>query len=113
MPLWSSEKFDLLVAFVRTQDEAERRLLAGFQFVLLQPAQVQFHLPLVPRLEFAELQVHGDEAAEFAVIECRPRRGDLGVDGDPLRRATKQKPGPEFEHEPPDLADRGSIGLSS
>ena len=43
----------LLVRLVGAEDQAQRRLLAGLRLVLLEPPEVELHLPLVGRLERA------------------------------------------------------------
>src|SRR5260370_41808174 len=51
------------------QDQAERRLLSGFLFVFLQPAQVELHLSLVGSFELAEFQFDRDQPPQATMIE--------------------------------------------
>jgi hypothetical protein len=50
------EQLDPLVALVRTQDQPDRGLLPRLHLVLLQPSEIQLHLPLVGGLEALKLE---------------------------------------------------------
>jgi hypothetical protein len=63
------EQFDLLMFLARTQDDPERCGLAGFGFVPLEPAQVQFHLAFKFCFKFTDLQVDHHQAFELAAVE--------------------------------------------
>jgi hypothetical protein len=63
------EQFDLLAFLARTQDDPEWRGHAGFGFVTLKPAQVQFHLAFEFRYKLTDLEVNYHQAFELAVVE--------------------------------------------
>ena len=63
------KKFDLFGLFPSTQDDTEGRVLAGLLFMFGKPAEVEFHLSFVFRLEVAEFEIDGDEAFQSTMIE--------------------------------------------
>ena len=49
------EQLDMFFGLASAQDQPQRRLLAGPGLVLLKPAEIQFHLPLVGGSNFSIL----------------------------------------------------------
>ena len=68
-----SQQPDVLLRLPGAKDQADGRLFVGVGLVLLEPAEVQFHLPLVGGLEPTELQVDGHQPPQPPVIEQRSR----------------------------------------
>ena len=93
------QQFNLLRAFVRAQNDAER---SGFPILGLvpgQPAQIKLHLPLVLRLEAALLQVHCDQASELSVIEEQIDVEVGPIELNPLLSGNEGETGAQFEQE--------------
>src|SRR5208282_4240777 len=63
------EQLDMFFGLASAQDQPQRRLLAGPRLVLLKPAEIQFHLPLVGRSELFGLEFYRDKPAKAAVVE--------------------------------------------
>src|ERR1035437_8372831 len=52
-----------------TEDHPQWPSLLRLTSIPLQPALLEFHLAFVRGLELADLQVNGDQAAQFSVVE--------------------------------------------
>ena len=61
--------YSLLMVLLAAQDKPNGRLLSRPALIPVQPAQIQFHLALVSRIEAAQLQLNGHQAAQAAVVE--------------------------------------------
>ncbi|CAN5780561.1 hypothetical protein BH23GEM6_BH23GEM6_00280 [soil metagenome] len=59
----------MLFRLIRAQDETDRRLFAWELFMILEPLEVEFHLPLICGLEASQLEVDGDEPPQSPVEE--------------------------------------------
>jgi hypothetical protein len=106
------QQLDLLVVLVRAQDEPERRVLVGLPLVLVQPAQVQLHLPLVARIEAAELQLHGDERAQPAVEEEQVEVVVVRADRHALLPRDEAEALPQLQQEALQLPQDGRLQLA-
>jgi len=93
------QQFDLFGAGRFTQDQAERRVFAGLAFVAVEVAEVEFHLAFEGGFELAELQVEGDEPAQFAMVEEKVAGEVFAIDDDSLLASDEGEAGTEFEQE--------------
>ena len=105
------KQLDLLVSLVGTEDQPDRGLFPRFHLVLFQPPEVELHLPLVGSLEPLELEVHGDQAAKFPVVEQEVDVEILPVDHDPLLSGNKREANSEFEDELFHLPEDGRLEI--
>ena len=65
----AQEQFDVLMLLGRAKDEAHRLVLALAPVVLLEPREIQVHLPFVGCDERPNLEVNGHEAAQATMVE--------------------------------------------
>ena len=93
----------MLLALAGAEDEAQRLRLSRFALMPLQPAQVQLHLPLVRRLEVAELQVDRHQPLQLPVIEEQVEVVIPGVDLHPLLACDEAEAAAQLEDERLDL----------
>src|ERR1039458_8966400 len=93
------EQRDVFLAFAGAKDHAQRFGLVRFASMPLEPAQVEFHLAFIRCLEFAELQVDRDQAAELAVVKQQVQVVIPVVDLHPLLAGHETEFHPQFEDE--------------
>jgi len=104
-------QFDVLAGLAGAGDQAEWGFLAGSHLLPLQPAEVEFRLPLVGRLEAAEFQVDGDEPAQAAVVEKQVEVVVVAVDGDALLPGDEGGAAAGFEDERLQFAEDAGLDV--
>ncbi len=57
------EQFDMLLILTGAEDQPDRRFVIGLALIASEPRQVQLHLTFVCRLEVANLEFDGHQAA--------------------------------------------------
>ena len=63
------EQFYLFRIGGSTQNQSEWGVLSRSTFIFVEPAQVELHLPDMSWLERLQLQFHGDQPAQEAMVE--------------------------------------------
>ena len=101
------QQLDLFFAGGLAQNQAKWRFLARLPFVLVEPAEIEFHLPLVGSLKLAELQVKGDQPPQLAMVEQEIKAEVFAIDHHALLAGGERKPGAEFDQERLHLAENG------
>ena len=64
-----SQEFNQLGIGRRAENQPNRRFLGACTLMFIKPAQVQFHLSDMCRLERFKFQLHGDQSLQMAVVE--------------------------------------------
>src|SRR5260370_42382579 len=93
----------------RAQDQAERRLLTGFLFVFLQPAQVKLHLSLVGSFEFAEFQFDRDQPPQATMIEEQIKGVVFAVDRHSLLTGNETESASHLQHKSFNVAKNSGL----
>ena len=60
---------NMFFALSGTQDDPQRLLLVRLALVAFEPSQVEFHLPFVGRIKFADLQIDRHQPAQLTMVE--------------------------------------------
>jgi hypothetical protein len=93
------EELNLLLVLVRAEDQPQRRVLIRWALVLVEPAQVELHLPLVAGVKAAELELDGHQRSQRAVEEEQVEVVVVRADGRPLLTGDEAEPLTELEQE--------------
>ena len=93
------QQLHLLAAGFGAEDQANGWLLAGLALMLVEPSQVELHLPLVLDLEAAELELDGHQAAQAAVKEEQVKIKVFTIDDHALLSLDKGKASAQFQNE--------------
>ena len=99
------EEFHLLGVGGGTEDEADGGFLAGGAIVLVEPAEVELHLPDVGGLEGFELQLDGDQPAEISMVEQQVEMEIVLADAHALLPGDEGEARPEFQEDAFHLAE--------
>jgi len=59
----------VLVRFAGTENQTQRPFFSRLTVVLFEPTEIEFHLAFVGSPEPAQLEIHGEEAAQASMEE--------------------------------------------
>lgn len=103
----ASQKLHLLPAASGAKNQADGRVFSLLPLVAVQPFQIELHLPLVPGLKFAQLQLHGYKTLEGAVVKKQIQVKILAVNNHALLALDEGEAFAEFKDEAFQLAQNG------
>ncbi len=97
--------------FACAEDEADGFVFFGLALVLIEPAEIKFHLAFVSGLKLAEFEIDGNQTAKAAVIKEEVEIVIFVVDGDSFLAGNECEVVAEFENEVLEFASDGRFDV--
>lgn len=95
--LFKLQQFHCFMFLAGTENKPDRRFFPCLPFVFIQPAQLEFHLPLVGWFELAKLKFDGHQPFKSAVKKEQIKIIIVVIHLDTFLAGNERKTSPKFE----------------